>query len=316
MSHSRFRMIAAIAIDTFCTLRFRRSARSMPRQLTRPLLACALLAPMHMGAQDAPGGTDHPLIARYAGAQLNAYMQEEYVELEIVRRTPPPEGRKWGVPVGGKLSLINYLTPPTRTALEVFRNYQTALKAGGFTTTYECELDGCRERRINGQGRYAGELIGRRLSEVRAVSRTPSVEWTDNPSYFISAERSSTTGTAYVILFVTPGYAGSDQAAVFQFVLEAKPVDDGLVTVSTDAMRGALATEGRIALYGLTFAGGTRATVSDLCRVFVGHMGAVVPQDRVCSRAGTTRIRRREDTPHVVVYSRDCGEHSTSADST
>ena len=221
-------------------------------------IACTLVLPATTaGAQDAPGGRDHPLIARYTGAQLNAYMQEEYVELEIVRRTPPPEGRRWGAPVGGKLSAINYLTPPGRTALEVFRNYQTALRAAGFTTTYECELDGCRERRINGQGRYAGEVIGRRLTDVRSVSHRPSVEWTDNPSYFLSTERTTATGTVHVILFVTPGYAGSDQASVFQFVLEAKPMDDGMVTVNADAMRTALVAEGRIALYGITFATGS-----------------------------------------------------------
>jgi outer membrane protein OmpA-like peptidoglycan-associated protein len=228
-----------------------------PAPIFRGMFAAAVLLATPLRAQDAPGGADHPLLARYAGAQLNAYTQEEYVELEIVRRTPPPEGRSWGEPVGGKLSLINYLTPPQRTPLEVFRNYQSALKAGGFSTTYECELDGCRERRINGQGRYAGELIARRLSNKRAVSHPPSVEWTDNPSYFISAERQSPSGTVYVILFVTPGYAGSDQATVFQFVLEAKPMDDGLVTVNASAIRDALADAGHIALYGLTFATGS-----------------------------------------------------------
>lgn len=235
------------------------AARVRTRRLaSRWMLAYApllllLLPTVSVGAQDAPGGRDHPLIARYPGAQLNAFVEEEYVEFEIVRRVAPPEGRRWGAPVGGRLSLINYLTPSRRTPLEVYRNYQTALRTGGFTTTYACELEACGERRINGQGRYAGELIARRLSSVRAASRPPSVEWTDNPSYFISAERASASGTVYVILFVTPGYAGSDRAAVFQFVLEAAPLEDGLVIVDPDAMRGALATDGRIALYGITF---------------------------------------------------------------
>lgn len=207
-------------------------------------------------AQDAKGGKDHPLISRYAEAQLVAYLQEAYAELEIVRAQPPApaSGHRYGDPVGGSLTSIGYLAPAKRTPLEVFRNYEKALAGAGFSTLHKCELDACKSgsRRLTGQGGYGATLFKNLV--FGPINRAGlSEEWIDNPSYFLSAQLKRAGGDAYVALWVTPGYAGGDRAGVFQFVLEAKPVETGLVTVNAAALGSGLAADGKIALYGIYF---------------------------------------------------------------
>lgn len=212
-----------------------------------------LLAAVPGSAQDLAGAQDHPLVSRYAGSTLNAYQQEEYAEVEIVRAAKPAAGaaHRYGEPVGGRLTAIHYLLPAGRTPLEAFRNYEQALAAGGFERLYTCALDACAERRVNGQSGLAGAVIARRFADKSAVTM-PSSEWTDNPSYFLSAQLKRAAGDVYVLLWVTPGFGGG-APGVFEFVIEAKPVDGGMVTVNAAALDKGLSAEGHVALYGIHF---------------------------------------------------------------
>ena len=220
-------------------------------------MGVALAALGHAWAEDVKGGKDHPLISRYSGAEIDAYVQETYVELEIVRATAPAasSGRKYGDIVGGSLTSIGYLAPAKRTPLEVFRNYEKALSSGGFNLLHKCELAACVDgsRRLAGQGTYADQAIASRLSNSRVNRIGMSVEWTDGPSYFLSAQLKRASGDAYVMLWVTPGFGGGDKTGIFQYVLEAKLVETGLVTVNAAALGSGLAADGKIALYGIYF---------------------------------------------------------------
>lgn len=219
------------------------------------VMASLALVSTSAPAQDVAGGRDHALITRYAGSVLNSQRIEDYAELEIVRaeKPAPAAGRRYGEPVGGRLTASHYLTPAKRTPLEVFRNYEKALAAGGFMVLFSCEPAACGERRLNGQGGYAGDVIARRFADSRWVKTAATSEWTDNPSYFLSAQLKRAAGDVYVALWVTPGYAGGEQAGVFQFLLEAKPADTGMVKVDAAALGKGLAGEGRVALYGIYF---------------------------------------------------------------
>ena len=219
------------------------------------VMASLALVSLVAKAQDVPGGRDHPLISRYTGSLLNSQRIEEYAELEIVRadKPAPSGGRRFGEPVGGKLTATHYLGPAKRTPLEIFRNYEKALSAGGFALLYACEPAACADRSVNGQGGLAGEVIARRFADSATAQTVPTSEWTDNPSHFLAAQLKRAAGDVYVALWVTPGYAGGERAGVFQFIVEAKPADVGMVKVDADAIGKGLAGEGRIALYGIYF---------------------------------------------------------------
>ncbi len=215
------------------------------------LLALGNVAALSAKAQDLAGATDHPLVSRYSGAVLNSVVRESFAELELPRADKPPAGR-WGEAVGGRLSAHQYLLPIKRTPLEAFRNYEQALKQGGFELLFKCELAACDARRINGQGGLAGQVIGRRFLDAPFAKSGASAEWTDNPSYFLSAQLKRASGNAYLLLWVTPGYGGGE-AGVFQFIVEAQPMETGKVLVDAGALDKGVLAEGRVALYGLYF---------------------------------------------------------------
>ena len=218
------------------------------------LMSSILCAPLAT-AKDVNNSKDHPLISRYTGAVLNAYNTEDYVELEIVREQLPAanSGRKYGDLAAGKLTSINYITPAKKSALEVMRNYEKAITSAGFNILFKCDLDACNQtRRLNGQGGYAVQVMAHRLSGDW-IKNAPSIEWTDSPSYFLSAQLKRASGDVYVILWVMPGYAGTDEAAVFQFLLETKPLETGHVTVNAAALDQGITADGKIALYGIYF---------------------------------------------------------------
>ena len=224
--------------------------------MTRLFLAVAMFAALAgaASAKDVAGGKDHPLISRYEGAALNTYTVEEYAELDIVRAETPAAGsaHKYGQPAGCKLTAISYIAPAKRTPLEIFRNYEQALRSGGFNVLYSCEPAACAQRKLLGQSGFAAEAMGKRMSGAWSTTViTP--EWTENPSHFLSAQLKRATGDVYVALWVMPGYGGGTQAGIYQVVLEAKPADTGMVKVDAAALGKGIAADGKIALYGIFF---------------------------------------------------------------
>ena len=94
-------------------------------------------------AADEPGSKDHALIGRYEGASIAFYKASDFDE-EALLQAPHDfgallerdavadrSGPEW-LRLEGRITRICYEIPAGRSSLEVFRNYQTALKKGGF----------------------------------------------------------------------------------------------------------------------------------------------------------------------------------------
>ena len=75
------------------------------------------------GLQDLPG------VSRFSGSILLDGGQVDYAELEY----PAPMGAKAAFFVTGKLTWRTYLSPEGRSPIEVYRNYESALKQAGFS---------------------------------------------------------------------------------------------------------------------------------------------------------------------------------------
>src|SRR5690606_38033495 len=101
-------------------------------------------------AQDIAGAADHPLVGRYAGSTINFYEQRAYDEMALPDRVVPagksrtPED--WTMPLAGAITSIRYVAPEGRSALEIMRNYQQALEAGGFESLLFCARKDCVEQ--------------------------------------------------------------------------------------------------------------------------------------------------------------------------
>ena len=87
------------------------------------------------------GIQDHPALTRFEGAEIRAYEHKDFDEAVMPDRPIPREAEAKGLELEGKLTRISYRIDGKKSALEVYRNYQGALQAGGFKTLFECKGD-------------------------------------------------------------------------------------------------------------------------------------------------------------------------------
>jgi OmpA-OmpF porin, OOP family len=91
-----------------------------------------------VAAQDAEGSKDHPLISRYPGSVINEYSQKAFDEYELPLSKLADGKYEKTQHLEGKVTAIYYTTPEGRSALEIYRNYESALKNGGFQALFTC----------------------------------------------------------------------------------------------------------------------------------------------------------------------------------
>lgn len=193
------------------------------------LLLCAAWAIAQ--GQDLKGSKDHPLISRYPGSLIMDYVQKEYDEFTL------PLGKATGGKfersqhLEGKITRIRYQAPAGRSVLEVFRNYEAALKQAGFETLFTCAKEGCGNGQVTQYGTYLENWF-------------PIYQ----PKY-LSAKLTRPEGDVYVSLFAG---ATSWQWDLL-YVVEMKPMEAGLVTVNAESLAGDINRTGHASVYGIYF---------------------------------------------------------------
>jgi outer membrane protein OmpA-like peptidoglycan-associated protein len=193
--------------------------------------------------QDVPGARDPELLSqRFQDAVIYHYEQHPFDSYEV------PTGGATGAKklassriVEGKITDVRYAIPAERSILEVYRNYENALKAKGFEVLFACEDKSCGGREFN-------HIAGLR---ARGFQETPRGQ------RFIAAHLSRPQGDAYITVLVVKDYGiggpNKDKVNVRVVTAEAKSMDSKLVTVDAAQMKQAIADSGHIALYGILF---------------------------------------------------------------
>lgn len=215
-------------------------------------VALSLVAGLAAAQSDIPGAKDHPLITRYPGSTIIDFLEKNFEGVDVPTGPVITKDGKYqwksGERAEGRYTRIRYGGPAGRNALEVFRNYQAALKDAGFTTLYTCDLAACDNLSFHKFTSADGVVSGNRAQE-----------------HFVSARLAGGEGTVYVQVYVTenlnwppegqPAGRRVDKGlSVAQLeISETESMDTGLVTVNADAMKKALVATGRVALYGLYF---------------------------------------------------------------
>lgn len=223
----------------------------------KPLAAFVAIAlcAVTTSAQDLKGSKDHPSIKRYEGSTIIHYESLNFESLLI------PTGKlahdaKLHFPKAtepeGEVNRIRYKAPAGRTSLEVFRNYEAALKAAGFQQLYSCVKEAC----------GAGDTFAQTLYGVGAQPLTLN----QKTQAFLSAKLAHAAGTTFVRLFAVENHSWASEAktaegqTVVQLdIVDTKAMEGGMVTVDANAMRKALQETGRVALYGIYFDSGKAA---------------------------------------------------------
>ena len=202
---------------------------------------------------DKPGGSDHPLLSRYAGSTLYTYGDENYASapmLAAVQSKPVEQA------VEGRVANRLYFGPKGSSAVEVFRNYQAALRDAGFVTVYQCEAAQCKRDRTQEKMVHwvqNAHWVGNDRSDayvVRIFEYKPEF-------HYLHARKSGAGATVDVQVALRAGDADDRriEGRTLQFVqiVEAAGIAQGQVKVDAAAIGKALTQEGRIALYGLLF---------------------------------------------------------------
>jgi len=212
-------------------------------------LVCALsLISQNAYAEDVSGSSDHVMVSRYEGSSIIDYDFREFDEYEIllgkvVHASGEPDNRKVESSeiLEGKATKISYYLPEDRSTLEVFRNYEDALKAAGFEILFTCSKNECGGRPFNHKVvKYSGGFADN-YSEQR----------------FLAAKLPRDEGDVYVSLYIVKNTSGGgpDRNHIYTQVdvIEVAPMQEAMVTVDADAMAEEIFETGSVSIYGILF---------------------------------------------------------------
>jgi outer membrane protein OmpA-like peptidoglycan-associated protein len=200
---------------------------------------------------------DHPLISRYTDSQIIGYEIKEYDALLLPLGKTTIDSKK-GIPVfsksqsiEGKVTRILYVAPEGRSTLEVFRNYQTALKKAEFETLLTCALNEC-----GGQFQPLIYPLERRLRNKGQVSEY-ALEFPKDQRY-MAARLSRPERQVHVSLYVAINGINNfketyNHPVVLLEVVETKVMETEKVTVNAEAMAKDLGRTGHVSIYGIYF---------------------------------------------------------------
>jgi OmpA-OmpF porin, OOP family len=258
-------------------IKFLHDRRPVP--MLASVLIVALLAPAALAQlSDVKGSKDHPMVSRYAGSIIIGYdfrkFDEFVIPLGALKRTGERPAAGGGFSptfepvrserVEGRATRILYVGPPDRSPLEIVRNYEVELKKNGFNTLYTCAGTQCGlddgwlatyylyslDKRLSqtpppGSGRPDGQVSEYALS-------TPI-----NQRY-LAMKRSRPEGDVYVSVYVATNRAThhketQDHPVILLDVVDAIPIETGMVTIDAAAMAKDISTTGHVALYGIYF---------------------------------------------------------------
>lgn len=213
-------------------------------------LAAAMAAPL----AHAEPGEDHPQVARFPGARIDHYDFKQYEEFVLLLSKPVNRKSEYTadklLPLEGQVTYIHYKVPTEASPLQVFRNYQSALRRSGFTTLFVCERP------------CTTENLGSFAELMKAKKHYLNYS-TDNQ--FLAAQR----GNTYVSLWVNDG-------GVWQHVVEKEALNDALMEVRGEStIAKSLSQDGKVDLYGFQFDTG-KAVLKDGSRSTLQDLGTVL----------------------------------------
>jgi flagellar motor protein MotB len=186
---------------------------------------------------DLPKSKDHPLISRYPGSVINLYSVTEFEEFTLPLSKVNGQGAfEKNQHLEGKITRIGYAVPGGRSILEVFRNYESALQKGGFTTLFSCANADC------------GSAGSAKLFPTGAD------DWVWNAGHrYISAKLTRAEGDVYVSMHIGQWSDLNRGTSIVLYVVEVKPMEGGLVTVDAAVLGGDITRTGHAAVYGIYF---------------------------------------------------------------
>jgi len=212
-------------------------------------------------ATDIPGSKDSPLLKRFAGSEIIGYQVKGFDEYELqtstfVRYNLETKKREFARPPlkpEGRLTRIWYEAPGDTGALEVYRNYLNELRSSGFVMLYDSRKDPAATKWTNYLAPFGAlDLATNRSNYVFFAAERSGI-------CVASAKKKRPEGDVYVYLTVIEWgkddrvYKARRGAYAAIDIVETRPMQQKMVTVSADDMSRAIASSGSVSLYGIFF---------------------------------------------------------------
>ncbi|MDF1581402.1 MAG: OmpA family protein [Desulfuromonadales bacterium] len=203
---------------------FDRKASTSVSGLILVMVLSVLLVPFSVAAE----GEDHPLMKRYPGSKISKSFIKDFDAVVMPTGKSERKGFADSITVKGKVTGIVYQNPKKRSTLEIYQNYEQAMKSAGFEFLFTCADKEC------GKPGPEDPLLAYR--------------WACFEQRHVTAKLSRTEGDIFVNLHVCKG---ADKT--FVGIVESKPMEEGLVKIDADALASEIDRTGHASIYGIYF---------------------------------------------------------------
>mgnify|MGYP000529533775 CR=1 FL=1 len=176
--------------------------------------------------------TDHALISPYEGSIIKRKSTQEFDKYDAFTGMDKSGKKPTGLSLTGKITKILYTKPKERSILEVFRNYQNAVKQAGAEILYTCN-----QKKGECATRYAGPTL-QKYSGIQSISNLAG-------RYSLSRIVHD-KNTAYVAIAVGQNFTDIH-------IIEVKNMDTGMVSLDAEALGKKLDSQGFVIVEGIYF---------------------------------------------------------------
>lgn len=223
-------------------------------------LSVGLLAAAGASAQDMAGARDHSAVKRFGGSTLIGYEVRNFDSVDFQTSTfrkydLQTRSRQYAEPAlrqEGQLTRLWYEAAGGTRSTELYRNYVNELKAAGFKVLYDAEQDPAATRWnsfLSGFFNNGKEWIKNNRSEFIFTAAKLDTVRTGTFQKDGTTVRVTTVDWAKA----DPARKVAQGAYAAVDVLEAKAMTQNMVVVSAAEIDKAIASTGKVALYGILF---------------------------------------------------------------
>ena len=235
--------------------------------------------------KDEPGSKDLSFLKRYEGSFIVNYEQKGFDEASFPLSKLKPVADKEArssqgnrvleadqqAALEGRYTRILYVSPAERSPLEVIRNYQDEIEAGGGKVLYSCKNTDCGgDPQSNDHGGGTEGLLEKIYPHERIKAANfsngncASTMNIKEQRYLVAALPADGSDATIAILTYTVSddlycKALNERTVAMVIAIEPKSREHKMVSVSADDMAKSIASTGKIALYGIYFDTGKSA---------------------------------------------------------
>ena len=255
------------------------------------VLALPALGIDKIPTQDLPKLQDLPAVKRFAGSFLvfrdDVAFDEVVFPAGKVTYTDNKLSAAKSLAKSGQRSMLAYVAPSGRSPLEVLRNYQLSLKAAGFAALYECEGDACGAADAftgGNNSNFANTLFKDRSYSTERSAAHVCAAGAQITGFRYALLDNPTSGETVAVMTWRPlikGYAlpcpdaMEDNTSAFVFRVQAKAMEEKMVTISAGELTTQLNANGKVAIYGILFDSG-KADVKPESKASLDEIGKLM----------------------------------------